>query len=76
MQKRKESYMDTFEKLEYEQRNIIISKLEGKAVDYTQLRNAAKEHSEATGTVLSYKGSEKELWRSVTMYLRKVLMNK
>ena len=68
--------MDTFEKLEYEQRNIISSKLEGKAVDYTQLRNAAKEHSEATGTVLNYKGSEKELWRSITMYLRKVLIGK
>ena len=58
--------MDTFEKLELEKRNIVLAKLKNEKVDFSSLREAAKEHAENTGAVLNYEGSDLELWRSVT----------
>lgn len=65
--------MDTFEKLEHEKRNIILAKLKNEKVDFSSLREAAKEHAEKTGAVLNYEGSDLELWRSVTKYFRQML---
>ena len=42
-------------------------------VDFSSLREAAKEHAEKTGAVLNYEGSDLELWRSVTKYFRQML---
>ena len=37
--------MDTFEKLELEKRNIVLAKLKNEKVDFSSLREAAKEHA-------------------------------
>ena len=42
-------------------------------MDFSSLREAAKEHAEKTGAVLNYEGSDLELWRSVTKYFRQML---
>ena len=65
--------MDTFEKLELERRKIALANLKNEKTDFLSLRKAAKEHAKKTGAVLNYKGSDLELWRSVTKYFRQML---
>ncbi len=65
--------MDTFEKLEMEKRNVTLANLKEEKLDLSNLRKAAKEHAEKTGAALNYKGSDLDLWRSVTKYFRQML---
>lgn len=65
--------MDTFEKLELEYKNVRMQGLKGEKLDFSNLRESAKEHSEQTGAQLDYNGTNLELWRSVTEYFREIL---
>lgn len=65
--------MDTFKKLEMEHEKVRMQGLKGGKLDFSNLREAAKEHSEQTGAQLDYKGTNLELWRSVTEYFREIL---
>lgn len=65
--------MDTFKKLEMEHEKVRMQGLKGEKLDFSNLREAAKEHSEQTGAQLDYNGTNLELWRSVTEYLREIL---
>ena len=65
--------MGLFEDLQNEKKRIVIAKLTGEIVDFSKLRQIAREFNEENDAGLYVDGSDQELWSCVTAYFRNLL---
>lgn len=65
--------MGLFEDLQNEKKRIVIAKLTGETVDFSKLRQIAREFNEENDAGLYVDGSDQELWSCVTAYFRNLL---
>lgn len=65
--------MDLFQELMQEKNKIVSKSLLGEKLDFTRLREIAVDFAESNDVDLKTDGTDEELWKSVTGYLRKLL---
>ena len=70
---RRESYMGLFEDLQDEKHHIMIAKLTGESIDFSKLRQIARDFNEQNNAGLEVTGTDQELWSSITSYFRYLL---
>lgn len=65
--------MGVFEDLQDEKKRIVLAKLTGESIDFSRLRQVARDFNEQNDAGLEVNGSDQELWNSVTSYFRNLL---
>ena len=65
--------MGLFEDLQDEKQRIVLAKLTGESIDFSRLRQVARDFNEQNDAGLEANGSDQELWNSVTSYFRNLL---
>lgn len=65
--------MGLFEDLQDEKQWIVLAKLTGESIDFSRLRQVARDFNEQNDAGLEVNGSDQELWNSVTSYFRNLL---
>ncbi len=65
--------MGLFEDLQDEKQRIVLAKLTGESIDFSRLRQVARDFNEQNDAGLEVNGSDRELWNSVTSYFRNLL---